>query len=223
MTIHVAIADDHAVLRAGLRMLINAQPDMEVIGEAADGIEAVEMARKTQPDVILLDIGMPGHGGLQAIAKIRQVSPPTRVLVLTMHDDPAYLQFVLAEGGAGYVVKSAADTELLEAIRAVANGRLFVNVSLDESVTKNAVEQKAAGEQVKPELPPPTLSDREREVLELIAKGHTNREVADKLALSVKTVEAYRARLMDKLSLRTRAELVRYALEHGLLSPDKTS
>lgn len=222
MTIHVVIADDHAVLRAGLRMLINAQPDMEVIGEAADGVGAVEMAREAQPDVILLDLGMPEHGGLQAIAKIRQVSPPTRVLVLTMHDDPAYLRFVLAEGGAGYVVKSAADTELLEAIRAVANGRLFVNVSLDESVTKNAVEQKAAGAEVKPKLPPPTLSDREREVLELIAKGHTNREVADKLALSVKTVEAYRARLMDKLSLRTRAELVRYALELGLLMPDKT-
>jgi len=222
MTIHVVIADDHAVLRAGLRMLINAQPDMEVIGEAADGIEAVEMARRAQPDVMLLDIGMPEQGGLQAIAKIRQASLPTRVLVLTMHDDPAYLRFVLAEGGAGYVVKSAADTELLEAIRAVANGRLFVNVSLDESAAKNAVELKAAGEQVKPELPLPALSAREREVLELIAKGHTNREVADKLALSVKTVEAYRARLMEKLGLRTRAELVRYALEHGLLTPDKT-
>ncbi len=221
MTIRVVIADDHAVLRAGLRMLINVQPDMEVIGEAADGVGAVEMARQAQPDVILLDIGMPEHGGLQAIAKIRQASPPTRVLVLTMHDDPAYLRFVLAEGGAGYVVKSAADTELLEAIRAVANGRMFVNVAFDESVMKNAVEQKAAVAEVKPELPPPTLSAREREVLELIAKGHTNKEVADKLALSVKTVEAYRARLMDKLSLRTRAELVRYALEHGLLTSDK--
>lgn len=218
MKIRVAIVDDHAVLRAGLRMLINAQPDMEVVGEAADGIEAVELARQAQPDVMLLDIGMPEHSGLQAIAKIRQASSPTRVLVLTMHDDSAYLRFVLAEGGSGYVVKSAADTALLEAIRAVADGRMFVNVSLDESAAPTAVEQQAAGTQVKPELPAPPLSDREREVLELIAKGHTNREVADKLALSVKTVETYRARLMDKLSLRTRAELVRYALEHGLLS-----
>jgi DNA-binding NarL/FixJ family response regulator len=217
--IRIVIADDHAVLRAGLRLLINGQPDMEVVGEAADGSEAVTRARETQPDVMLLDLSMPGQGGMQAITGIRQAAPNTRVLALTMYDDPAYLRSVLATGGAGYVVKSVADMELLTAIRAVANGRTFVDLpGLDRSPAEQGV-QGSDGGAAQTERSLSLLSDRERTVLSLVAQGYTNQEVADQLEVSVKSVETYRARLMDKLGLQNRADLVRYALECGLLIP----
>lgn len=214
-SIRVLIADDHAVLRAGLRMLIGAQPDMAVVGEAADGAEAVQKALETRPDIALMDITMPGSGGIKAIERIRQECPKTRVLVLTMHDVPAYLRSALAAGASGYVVKSAADSELLSAIRAVHRGRTAVDPDLAVMVLQGALGRRAAGGQGNE--PMDTLSPREREVLDLVARGYTNHQIAERLGLSVRTVETYRSRLVEKLGLRSRADLVRYALESGLL------
>lgn len=204
--IRVLIADDHAVLRSGLRLLINAQPDMEVAGEAASSHEVLAKTRAAGADVLILDLTMPGGGAIKVIERLRRECPDTRVLVLTMHDDAAYLRAVLAAGGSGYVVKTAADAELLTAIRAVAGGRTFVDLSLGD----DGLGQPG----------PAGLSPREREVLALLARGHTNQEVADRLFLSVKTVETYRARSADKLGLRTRADLTRYAMGAGMLGPD---
>jgi DNA-binding NarL/FixJ family response regulator len=214
--IRIVLADDHAVLRAGLRLLINGQPDMEVVAEAADGPEALRQVRAPRPDVVTLDLAMPG-GGMETIASLQQDCPRVRVLVLTMHDDPAYLRAALAAGASAYVVKAAADTELLSAIRAVSQGRTFVNLSLSEALVQTVLGKlpPAAGAEAR------ALSEREKEVLELAAHGHTNQQIADRLFLSVKTVETYRARLMAKLGLETRADLVRYAATAGLLSPCK--
>lgn len=212
----VLLADDHAVLRAGLRALISVQPDMEVVAEAATGEEAVRLAREAKPDVVLMDLTMPGAGGIEATAQIRRTCPKARVLVLTMHDDPAYLRSVLAAGAAGYVLKRAAGLELLSAIRITHRGETFLEPSMAGAVVEEVLGRKPRGGKGDP--PGESLSDREREVLRLVAQGHTNQQVADRLFLSVKTVETYRARLMDKLGLRSRADLVRYALSTGLLS-----
>jgi len=214
--IRVLLADDHTVLRAGLRMLINAQPDLEVVAEASTGEEASRLAREARPDVALMDLSMPGAGGIDATAEIRRACPDTRVLVLTMHDDPAYLRSVLAAGAAGYLLKRAADTELLSAIRITHRRGTFLDPSLAGTVVEEALGRKARPS--KGDRPADALSEREREVLRLVAQGHTNQQVADRLGLSVKTVETYRARLMDKLGLRSRADLVRYALSTGLLA-----
>lgn len=213
--IRVLIADDHAVLRAGLRMLIGAQPDMDVVGEAADGAEAVQKVLDTRPDVALVDITMPGSGGIKAIERIRQECPKTRVLVLTMHDVPAYLRSALAAGASGYIVKSAADSELLSAIRAVHRGHTVLDADLAVMVVQGRLGRKAAGSRGGGPVSP--LSPREREVLDLVAQGYTNQQIAERLGLSVRTVETYRSRLVEKLGLRSRADLVRYALESGLL------
>ncbi len=213
-SIRVLVADDHAVLRAGLRMLIGAQPDMEVVGEAADGDEAVQKALELRPDVALIDITMPGIGGMKAIERVRQGCPKTRVLVLTMHEVPAYLRLALAAGASGYVVKSAADSELLSAIRSVHRGRTVLDPGLAALVVQGALGKKAVGSQAGGPANP--LSPRERDVLELVAQGYTNQQIADRLGLSVKTVETYRSRLVEKLGLRSRADLVRYALDSGL-------
>jgi DNA-binding NarL/FixJ family response regulator len=207
----VLVADDHAVLRAGLRLLLNAQPDLEVVGEAADTREAFTKVREARPDVLTLDLTMPGGGSIKLIERLRQECPDTRVVVLTMHDDPAYLRAVLAAGAFGYVVKTAADAELLTAIRTVARGRIFADLQLSENKLPIGPAAGEAG-----------LSQREREVLALLAQGHTNQEIADRLYLSVKTIETYRSRITEKLGLRTRAELVRYALGVGLLGPEAT-
>jgi len=222
MTIRVLIADDHAVLRAGLRLLLDAQDDMDVVGEAADGAEALKLTREKRPHVVLLDLAMPGQGGPATISAMRQASPDTRVLVLTMHDDPAYVRAVLDAGAAGYVVKTSADTDLLRAIRRVHGGGVFVDKIFGEELAAPAPKRTThrsnrgdAWEAMKP------LSGREQEVLQLLAHGHTNQEVADRLELSVKSVETYRSRLMEKLGLRSRAEMIRYALDHGFLKPRK--
>ena len=214
--IAVLLADDHAVLRAGLRMLIGAQPDMEVAGEASTGEEAVRLARELEPDVVLMDLSMPGGGGVDATARIRQEHPGVRVLALTMHDDPAYLRSVLAAGATGYVLKRAAGTELLQALRTVHRGDTFVAPELADWLVQEALGRKSARDSDR--IPGDNLSEREREVLRLVAQGHTNQQVADRLALSVKTVETYRARLMEKLGLKSRADLVRYALSTGFLT-----
>ncbi len=215
--IRVLVADDHAVLRAGLRLLINAEPDMEVVGEAAATHEALEKSRALGPDVLTLDLSMPGGNTIRMIERLRQECPQVRVLVLTMHDDPAYLRAVLAAGGTGYMVKTAADADLLTAIRAVSRGRVFVDVNLARGMA--GVLGGDAGAGPSPPAGVADLSSRERQVLEMLAQGHTNQEMANKLFLSVKTVETYRARIASKLGLKTRADVIRYALETGLLGP----
>lgn len=211
-SIRVLIADDHAVLRAGLRVLIDAQPDMEVVGEAADSDEAVRKVVEARPDVALMDITMPGSSGIKAIGRITDACPQTRVLVLTMHDVPAYLRSAVAAGAAGYVVKRAADSELLSAIRGVHRGRTVLDPALAATVVQRAIGKRSAAGR-----PASLLSPREREVLDLVAQGYTNQQIADRLGLSVKTVETYRSRLVEKLGLRSRADLVRYALDSGLV------
>ena len=218
--ISVLLADDHAVLRAGLRMLINTQPDMAVIAEAADGEEAVRRAHETKPDVVVMDITMPAMGGIQAIEQIRRALPETQVLVLTMHDDTGYLRSALAAGASGYVVKKSADSELISAINAVHRGQMFVDLASSSQAIKDALFNRSTKDQGVPDIKS-LLSEREKVVLVLVAQGFTNQQVAQRLCLSVKTIETYRMRLAEKLGLRDRAELTRYALEIGLIGPGK--
>lgn len=210
--IRVLLADDHAVLRAGLQMLLNAQPDIEVIGEAVDGAQAVAQAGRLQPDVILMDITMPGMDGLAATKDIRKLSPGAKVLALTMHDDAEYLRQMLRAGASGYVVKRAADVELTTAIRAVHRGEIFIYPSVARGVVEDYLDGQTPARGGSDEL-----TDREREVLALIAQGYTNREAADRLSISVKTIETHRAHVMEKLGIRSRAGLTRYAMQKGLL------
>lgn len=211
--IRIVLADDHAVLRAGLAALLNTETDMQVVGEAGDGEEVVEVAALLQPDVILLDINMPKANGLEALANLRARFPESRVLVLTMHDDVTYLRQVLEAGGAGYLLKHAADKELLSAIRTVYSGGTFLHPVHAQALLNPAAESPPEEEHALREQ----LSERELEVLRLIAFGYSNKEIGEILVISVKTVETYKARLMEKLELRTRAALVRFALQHGLL------
>jgi DNA-binding NarL/FixJ family response regulator len=214
--IRVLIADDHAILRAGLRMLVNAQPDMEAVGQAANVVELLREAPQVNPDVVVLDVAMPGGSGISAIGRLRQECPEARVVVLTAHDDPTYLHSSLAAGACGFVVKAAADTELVAAIRAVYAGRTFVDLGarLAQGPPPGA---EAAAHGAKGTA---DLSRRECEVLRLLSHGHTNQQVADRLFLSVKTVETYRSRIGQKLGLHSRADIVRFALEIGWLGPD---
>ncbi len=215
--IRVLIADDHAVFRAGLRLLLSAQPDIEVVGEAEDGWQTLRQAEAIRPDVILLDLTMPGMPGLQALALLRRQVPEARVLILTMHEDEAYLRQALAEGAAGYIIKRATDEELITAIRAVARGDLYIHPAMIRALLEDLIPAPQI-----PETPEPweSLSERERQVLRMVAIGHTNQEIAERLGLSVKTVETYRARGMEKLGLRTRAQLVRYMIQKGLLKEE---
>lgn len=215
--IRLLIADDHAVLRAGLRMLLDAQHDIEVAGDAGDGAEVVQKARALQPDVVLLDLSMPGPHSGEVIRQVLRASPKTRVLVLTMHDDPAYLASAMAAGAAGYVVKKVADSELLSAIRAVHAGRTFVDLTQSLGSPSHAVAGTSRTESQQPK----DLSRREREVLRLLAQGHSNQQIADHIRVSVKTVETYRTRLREKLGLKGRAELYRFAVESGILDPNQ--
>lgn len=214
----VLIADDHAVLRAGLRMLINSQPDMEVVGEAGTTLDTIDAVRNKLPNVVTLDLSMPGGTGVKLIERLTREFPSVRLLVLTMHDDPAYFRTALAAGAAGYVVKKSADTELLTAIRSVAEGRTYAHVDL---TGKDAECPPGASYRTSEAIGSlASLSEREREVLVWIARGHTNQAIADRLFLSVKTVESYRSRLMSKLGLRNRADLTKFAIDIGLLDPD---
>lgn len=209
--IGVLLVDDHAMLRAGMKMLIGAQPDLEVVGETGSLRDAVDLARKLAPGVVTLDLTMPGGGGVEGVQKVLAASPKSRVLVLTMHDDPAYVRSALALGASGYIVKSAADTELIGAIRAVARGRVFVDIQQGEG------SDFLSPQPGRKQSPFDSLSEREREVLIEVAKGYTNQQIADRVGLSVKTIESYRARLMQKLGLKDRADLMRLAVESGLL------
>lgn len=210
----ILIADDHAVLRSGLRLLLDAQPDFEVVAEASTGEETVERAIALRPDILLLDIAMPDLNGLDAARCIRQRAPEVRIIVLTMYDDEAYLRQFLEMGAAGYVLKKAADTELAAAIRAVHRGESFVYPSLMGRLIDSYLKQ--------PPSPATTegndgLSPREVDVLRLVALGYTNQQIANELCIGVSTVETHRTRIMEKLGLRGRAQLVRYALARGLV------
>jgi DNA-binding NarL/FixJ family response regulator len=213
--IGVELIDDHAVVRAGVRMLLEYQTDMEVVAEAANAVEGVRLARELQPDIVLLDIGLPGCSGLDAIGPVLEASPKSRILILSTHDNQAYLRLALTAGAAGYVAKEASASELTQAVRTVAAGRSYVNVSLaGNQALKSLLEtRRPPGNS-----PLADLSAREKQVLALIASGHTNKEVADELGLSVKSVETYRHRVVEKLGLSSRADLVRFALQAGLIS-----
>ena len=202
--------DDHAVVRSGLRLLLDAEDDFEVVAEAADARGAVFELRAHKPDVVLLDVVMPGRSGIEAIPDLLKESPETRVLVLSMQDDPAYVREAFGAGAKGYVLKEAADAEVVGAIREVAEGRQYVHPALGARLVAAEAEERSRAEE-------DPLSERESEVLRLLALGHTNQEIAETLFLSVRTVETHRAHIMQKLRITTRAELVRYALGVGLL------
>jgi len=216
--IRVMIADDHAILRAGLRMLVNSQADMEVISEAPDGEQALQVARETGPDVALLDLTMPRVGGLRALQEMVRNCRETRVLVLTMHDDPAYLRSALAAGASGYLLKRAVDAELLAAIRAVHRGGIFVDPRLADVLVQDVLGKRDTRDG--PTWPANILSDRELQVLGLVAQGYTSAQIAKQIFVGVKTVETYRSRSAEKLGLRTRSEVIRFAMQVGLLSPE---
>jgi len=206
------IADDHGIMRAGLRLLLDRQPDMEVVAEAADGIEAVQLALRERPDICILDVAMPRMTGLQATVEIRTHAPEVSVLVLSMHDDERYLFEALKAGAAGYVLKREADQALVEAVRAVARGEPFMTNATERSLVREWMADECSG-------PQEPLTLREREVLKLIAEAHTNREIGEVLHLACKTVESHRANLLRKLGMRDRVELVRYAIRRGLIEP----
>ncbi|HZK84355.1 MAG TPA: response regulator transcription factor [Desulfosporosinus sp.] len=213
--LRILLGDDHAVLRAGLRVLLNLEEDIEVVAEAADGEEVLEMVEKIQPDLVLLDLTMPKLSGLECIAHILEKHPTTKILVLTMHDDEEYMKAVIRAGGKGYVLKKAADVELLLAIRTVCHGDLYIYPPMAAALLYQMVGPQTSDSKEKKEK---GLSEREREVLKYLALGHTNHDIAEFLHISVKTVETYKARVMEKLDLRKRAELVRYAMENGIIN-----
>ena len=207
------IADDHAILRSGLRLLVNAQADMEVVSEAPDGEAAIRAACETKPDVALMDLTMPRTGGMRALQEIVRTCGKTRVLVLTMHDDPAYLRSVLAAGASGYVLKRSVDAELLTAIRAVHRGGTFVDPSLADVLVQDVLAKKGTKARLK--RPVNILSERELQVLRLVALGYSSQQIAKQILVVVKTVETYRSRLAQKLGLRTRSDVVRFAVQMG--------
>lgn len=209
--VRVLIADDHAILRAGLKLLIQTQSDLEVAGDVPRWDDFASEVVRLQPDVVTVDLTMPGGDAFTQIREVKRQSPSIRIVVLTMHEDAAYFRAAIAAGADGYVLKRAADTELLEAIRCVMAGRIYTTMQRAEAsiVTSPGLTED--------DRHSAALSTREREVLQFAAQGLTNREVAERLFLSVKTVESYRARLMAKLHLKSRAELVRYAIQQGLL------
>jgi len=210
--IRVVIADDHGIVRSGLRMLIDRQNDMEVVAEAEDGVAALEMTQSERPDVAVLDVSMPRMTGLQAAREIRSHVPDTRVLLLSMHDDERYFLEGLEAGAAGYVLKRAADTDLIGAVRTVAGGRTFLSDDAQRALMDSWLE----GGSVEPDDP---LTPRELEVVKLIAEAFTNRQIAETLKLSEKTVESHRSNVLSKLAMRDRVELVRYAIRRGLVEP----
>lgn len=211
--LRIFLADDHAVVREGLKTLINTQPDMEVIGEASDGLSAVRQAQECRPDVMIMDISMPDLPGTQATAQLKQMCPNIKVLALSVHEDTSYLRKLLEAGASGYVLKRSAADALIHAIRMVAAGGVFLDPLLADKLVSNIV-----GARPEASAPPAAaLSEREADVVRMIAEGYSNKEIATQLNLSVKTVETYKARAMEKLGLDSRVAIVRYALRQGWL------
>lgn len=215
-TVKIIIADDHAVVRSGFMHILNFQDDMEVVATAADGIEAYSAVAKHNPDVLLMDLSMPpGESGLIATGKIHEDFPETKILILTMHDDEGYLFHVLKNGASGYVLKNAPDEELLTAVRTVHRGDTYIDPSMTTSLVREFIKQDS---EVPEDDPFKLLTKREIEVLPLAAKGYGNKDIAEMLYISVKTVEAHKARIMEKLELKNRPELVEYALRKKMLN-----
>lgn len=212
--IRVLLADDHTILRAGLRMMLSVQPDIEIVGEASDGRQAITEAQRLQPDVILMDITMPEVNGIEATFQVKKLLPETRVLVLTMHENEEYLFQTLRAGASGYILKEAADTELITAIRAVSHGRFYLSPSAQSIMVGDYLQRVRSGEEHDSYN---ALTEREREILKLVAEGYTNNQIAERLTISPKTVDTHRTHVMDKLNLHSRAELVKYAMRRGLL------
>jgi two-component system response regulator NreC len=212
MPIQILIADDHGVIRAGLRALLEDVPDITVVGEASDGVEALAKAVELKPDILLMDLSMPNMGGIEATLQLSQKEPKVRVLILTVHEEESLLKEVVRMGASGYIVKRAAQEDLLHAIRVVARGDLYIHPTMTRALFNEAPAYDP------PQVPESeTLTLREIEVLQLLAKGYTNRQIAENLSLSPRTVEGHRANLSGKLGLHSRVELVEYAERHGLL------
>jgi DNA-binding NarL/FixJ family response regulator len=207
--VRILIADDHGIVRSGLKLLLDRQPDMQVVAEAEDGVEALEKVVAERPDLVILDVSMPRMTGIQATHEIKRQAPDTQVLILSMHDDERYLFEALRAGAAGYVLKRAADEDLLDAVRAAVRGEPHLTPAAQQALIRDFL---GRGEQ-------PELTPREQEVVKLIAEAHTNKEIAEILHLSEKTVESHRANVLHKLGMRDRVELVRYAIRHGLVEP----
>ncbi|MCL4486660.1 MAG: response regulator transcription factor [Chloroflexi bacterium] len=214
MTIRVVIADDHSIVREGVRLLLEAQPDIQVVGEAADGNEAVDIIRQQLPDVAVMDIQMPNLNGLDATRAIKQEFPQVHILVLTMYESDEYFFQTLSAGASGYVLKKAASSDLMAAIRAVSQGNVFLYPSVARRLVSDYLTRVKAGED---QGSYDGLTPRERQVLKLIAEGHTNQSIAEKLVISQSTVQTHRTRIMHRLNLQTRAELIQYAVRKGLL------
>ncbi|HEY5316364.1 MAG TPA: response regulator transcription factor [Solirubrobacteraceae bacterium] len=212
MSTRILVADDHGIVRAGVKLLLENQADFDVVAEAADGIEAIEQALATHPDLCILDVGMPRMTGLQAARGIRAHLPEARVLMLSMHDDERYLFEALKAGASGYVLKREADQDLVGAVRAVGRGEAFLTNAAERSLIREWMADDTSG----PAVP---LTPREEEVVKLIAEAHTNAQIAEMLHLSTKTVESHRANVLRKLGMRDRVELVRYAIRRGLVEP----
>lgn len=213
MPIKILIGDDHAIVRSGLTMLINSHDDMEVVGTAAEGRETFDMAMKLKPDIILLDLSMPpGENGLSATIRIKDAMPEIKILILTMHDDEEYIFKILQAGASGYILKSALDNDLMNAIRTIYQGNAYLCPGITKTLIHEFVQKPSHGSK-----DATALTVREQNFLSLMALGYSNKEIAEELSVSVKTVESYRAKIMDKLNLKTRHELVRYAFKKGLM------
>jgi DNA-binding NarL/FixJ family response regulator len=211
----ILLADDHAVVRRGLRMVLDSEPDLEVVAEAADGAEAVELVCANDIDLAILDVTMPRLTGIQAASRITQAKPEVRTLMLSMHDNERYFFEALRAGASGYVLKSVADLDLVEACRATMRGEPFIYAGAVKALVRDYLKRAADGE----ELPEDPLTARESEIVKLIAEGHTSREIAELLVISDKTVERHRANILDKLAMRDRVDLTRYAIRRGLTQP----
>ena len=211
--LRILLADDHALIREGLKALINAQADMEVVGEAGDGLAAYKAAKKLQPDLIVMDVSMPEMNGAKATEHLKQELPDTKVLALTVHEDKGYLRQLIQAGASGYVLKRAAAEDLIHAIRAIAGGGVYIDPAMMSKVMGSSTRKRSLNDALNNN----TLSERETEVLRLIALGYSNKEIAAQLEISIKTVETYKSRLMEKLDLHSRVDIVRYALQQGLM------
>ncbi len=211
--LRIFLADDHAVVREGLKTLVNAQSDMEVVGEAADGNSAVQAVAAYLPDVAIMDISMPGLNGIQATVELKRVCPHVKVLALSVHEDLSYLQELLHAGASGYVLKRAAADALIQAVRTVASGAVYLDPPLAEKMVCRAIQPAT----FQSDAPSAMLSEREADVMRLIAQGYSNKEIAAQLSVSIKTVETYKTRAMEKLQLDSRVGIVRYAVQQGWL------
>src|SRR3990172_6176995 len=215
--IGVLLADDHLMVRTGLRMIIDAQPDMKVVGEAKNGLEAIQLAEQVHPDVVVMDISMPSLGGLEATRRIKRQMDDAQVLMLTMHDNEQFFFQAIQAGASGYVTKTAPEWELLTAIRSVDQGNCYLNAGVTKLLVKDYLDRVRGGDRSRPD---DILTDREREILNLVAAGHSNREIAQILNISEHTVHNHRARLMEKLGVHNRLELLKYALRQGIITAD---